>query len=220
MRTISVKYPTKTQILDIADKKFVLEVIRSLDEAIDILCNELTEEEQKNPFAEDLCPYFGVLWPSSEALARFIASHPDLVSNKKVIELGCGLALPSLVAKHLGADVLATDFHPDVELYVQRNGRHSELQINYQRLNWRENNNLGEFDVILGSDILYESKHPNEVALGLLRYSKPGSVIILSDPGRAYLQKFLDSMNQLGHQEEIHFIEVNGKEQFVILYRT
>jgi len=219
MRTISVKYPTKTQVLDIAGKKFVLEVIRSLDEAIDLLCNELSEEEQKDPFAEDLCPYFGVLWPSARALAQFIAARPELVKDKKVIELGCGLALPSLVATHLKGDVLATDFHPDVEHYVQRNARHSEISIKYQRLNWRESNSIGTFDVILGSDILYESKHPDEVALGLLRYSRKGSTIILSDPGRAYLQKFIESMNKLGHQEEIFFVDVEGEEQFVVLYR-
>lgn len=218
MRHLAIKYPTKTQVIDIADKKFVLEVIRSLDEAIDLLCEELTAEEQEDPFAEDLCPYFGVLWPSAQALSHFLANHPELVRNKKVIELGCGLALPSLVAKHLGADILATDFHPEVESYVKRNARHSELVLPYQRLNWREDNNLGEFDLVLGSDILYESKHPKEVARGLLRYTKKGSLVILSDPGRAYLQKFLDAMNELGHREEMHLVEISGKEQFVILY--
>lgn len=219
MRHIQVKYPTKTVLVEISQKKFVLEVIRSLDEAIDILCNELSEEEQQDPFAEDLCPYFGVLWPSAQALAQFLAANPELVRNKKVIELGCGLALPSLVARHLGGDVLATDYHPDVNEYVQRNGRHSNLTVKYERLNWREDNTLGVFDLILGSDVLYESKHPKEIAQGLLKYTRPGSIIILSDPGRAYLQKFLDAMNELGHQEEIHFINIDGKDQFVIQYR-
>lgn len=219
MRHLHVKYPTKTQIVDIADKKFVLEVIRSLDEAIDLLCAQLTDEEQQDPFAEDLCPYFGVLWPSAQALSVFLAQHPELVRHKKMIELGCGLALPSLVAKHLGANVLATDFHPDVESYVQRNARHSGIDLKYERLNWREVNEQGAFDLVIGSDILYESKHPKEVALGLLRYTNSGSLIILSDPGRAYLQKFLDAMNELGHREEIHLVEIEGKEQFIILYR-
>ena len=218
MKSIKVKYPTQTQLVEIADKKYVLEVIRSLDEAIDLLCNELTEEEQADPFSEDLCPYFGILWPAARALATFLGDHPELVNGKKGIELGCGLGLPSLVATHLGGDVLATDYHPDVEEYFLRNARHSDIKVKYQRLNWREGNSLGQYDLVLGSDILYESKHAREVAEGLIKYAQPGSHIVLADPGRAYLQKFLDAMNELGHKEEIHFINIDGKEQFVIKY--
>lgn len=218
MKSIKVKYPTQTQLVKIADKNFVLEVIRSLDEAIDILCAELSEEEQADPFAEDLCPYFGILWPAARALSNYLGEHPEFTKGKTAIELGCGLGLPSLVAAHLGADVLATDFHPDVEEYFMRNTRHSDLSVKYQRLNWREDNALGTYDLVLGSDILYESKHAREVAEGLIKYTRPGSCILLADPGRAYLQKFLDAMNELGFKEEVHFIDIDGKEQFVIKF--
>ena len=218
MKAINVKYPTQTQLIKISEKNFVLEVIRSLDEAIDILCNELSAEEQADPFAEDLCPYFGILWPAARALSVFLGEHPELAKGKTAIELGCGLGLPSLVATHLGADVLATDFHPDVEEYFLRKARHSNMTVKYQRLNWREGNALGTYDLVLGSDILYESKHAKEVAQGLIKYTRPGSCILLADPGRAYLQKFLDAMNELGFKEEVHFVDIDGKEQFVIKF--
>jgi 2-polyprenyl-3-methyl-5-hydroxy-6-metoxy-1,4-benzoquinol methylase len=125
-----------------------------------------------------------------------------------------------MVATHLGGDVLATDYHPDVEEYFQRNCRHSSLRCNYQRLNWREEADLlGKFDVVIGSDVLYESKHPKEVALGLRRFVKPGGMMILSDPGRAYLQHFLSAMNALGSQEEMSLIELEGKGHFILKYR-
>lgn len=219
MRTISVKYPTVTRQRKIGDKVYVVEAIRDLDEAIDIVCEAMTPEEQHDPFAEDLCPYFGILWPASEALAVYLAEHPQLVKNKSVLELGCGLGLPSLVASHIGGKVLATDFHPDVGDYFKRNCRHSSIDCDYKRLNWREDRgDLGLFDVVIGSDVLYESKHPREVALGLLKFVRPGGLIILSDPGRAYVQKFVKAMNEEGIQEEMSFIAIDGKENFIFRF--
>ena len=174
LKHIKVNYKTHMQSLKLEDKTYVLEVIRSLDEAIDQLCEVLTDEEQRDPFAEDLCPYFGVLWPAAEALSTFILSHPGLVKNKSVLELGSGLGLPSLVATELGANVLTTDYHPDVEMYYLRNCRHSNLVGNYQRLNWREDKkDIGQFDLVMGSDVLYENKNALDVARGLMRFMKP-----------------------------------------------
>lgn len=197
----------------------MLEAIRSLDEAIDDLCEVLTTEEQKDPFAEDLCPYFGILWPAAEALSQYLDQNPKLVKSRTVLELGCGLGYPSLVASFLGGDVLATDFHPDVEEYFKRNCRHSSVECNYQRLNWREApKDVGLFDVVMGSDVLYENKHASEVAKGLIRFLKPGGKIVLSDPGRNYLQPFLEAMMKEGYAEESELIKIGEKEVFVFLF--
>jgi predicted nicotinamide N-methyase len=219
MRTIQVKYPTVTRTRKIGDKVYVVEAIRDLDEAIDLICQKMTPEEQLDPFAEDLCPYFGILWSAAEALSVYLADHPELVKNKTVLELGCGLGLPSLVASHLGGHVLATDFHPDVEEYFLRNCRHSSVECRYQRLNWREEGHeLEKFDVVIGSDVLYESKHPREVALGLLRFVKPGGTIILSDPGRSYLQQFITAMNEEGYKEHLSSRSIENKDIFIFKF--
>lgn len=213
-----IKYHTRTIQRRVAGKLFVLEVIRDLDEAIDQICETLSDEEQKDPFAEDLCPYFGILWPAAEALTQYLEKHPEIIKKKKVLELGCGLGFPSLVATHLGASVLATDFHPDVEDFFQRNCRHSSISCSYQRLNWREEGDVGTFDVVMGSDVLYESKHPREVAKGLLRFRSPGGVILLADPGRNYLPPFLEAMKELGFRERSEIISIEGKENSVFLF--
>jgi predicted nicotinamide N-methyase len=219
MKSIKVDYQRKIEQRKIGDKLYVLEVIRDLDEAIDTICNAMTEEDKKDPFAEDLCPYFGILWPSAEALADFMAKNPQYFKNLSVLELGCGLGLPSLVASHLGANVLATDFHPDVEEYFKRNLRHSNIECEYIRLNWRDEDLLREkFDVVMGSDVLYEGKHPQEVAQGLIRFLKPNGKIILSDPGRNYLQPFLTAIKSEGFIEEMHLISVKEKEIFVFVF--
>ena len=207
-----INYPRKTISHKIGDKLYILEVIRDLDEAIDLICDSMTEDEKLDPFAEDLCPYFGVLWPAGLGLARYLETHSEFVKGKTVLELGAGLGLPSLVAIALGGKVLTTDFHPDVEEYFLRNCRHSSVVGEYQRLNWRdEREELKKFDVVMGSDVLYESKHPGEVARGLTRFLKPGGVIILADPGRNYLNSFLEAMEDIGFDEEREILEVDGK---------
>lgn len=219
MRHIKVNYKTHIQQRRLGDKLYVLEAIRDLDEAIDLVCESLTAEEQKDPFAEDLCPYFGILWPAAEALAIFLNDHPELIKNKKVLELGCGLGFPSLVASHLGAEVLATDYHPDVEEYFIRNCRHSSVISSYKRLNWRQSTeSLDQFDVVMGSDVLYESKHASEVAQGLIRFLRPGGKILLSDPGRNYLQPFLTAMKNENFDEDSYLIKVGDKEVFVFVF--
>ena len=219
MRDLKVQYPTEIQQRRLGDKLYVMEVIRDLDEAIDIVCSHLNPEEQMESFAEDLCPYFGILWPAAEGLSQFLNLHPELVRNKTVLELGCGLGYPALVASALGGKVLATDFHPDVEAYFQRNCRHSNLTCDYLRLNWREDKTeIGKFDLVMGSDVLYESKHPREVVKGLIRFLKPGGKILLSDPGRAYLQVFIKAMNEEGYKEELYPTAVSGKDIFVYLF--
>ena len=219
MRHIKVNYKTHIQQRRLGDKLYVLEAIRDLDEAIDLVCESLTAEEQKDPFAEDLCPYFGILWPAAEALAVFLNDHPELIKNKTVLELGCGLGFPSLVASHLGAEVLATDFHPDVEEYFLRNCRHSSIKCSYKRLNWRQDKeSLDQFDVVMGSDVLYESKHASEVAQGLIRFLRPGGKILLSDPGRNYLQPFLTAMKNENFNEDSFLIKSGDKEVFVFVF--
>lgn len=219
MRHIKVNYKTLIQQRRLGDKVYVMEAIRSLDEAIDQICEALTEEEQKDPFAEDLCPYFGILWPAAEGLSIYLNDHPEIVKNKTVLELGSGLGYPSLVATHLGGKVLTTDYHPDVEEYFKRNLRHSSLVCDYRRLNWREDmTDIGQFDVVMGSDVLYENKHAREVAKGLIRFMKPGGKILLSDPGRNYLQPFLEAMKIEGFTEESELVAVGDKEVFVFLF--
>lgn len=217
--SISPKYPTQIKQRKLGDKLYVMEVIRDLDEAIDIICASMSPEEQVDPFAEDLCPYFGILWPAAEALSHYLNERPEIIRKRSVLELGCGLGYPSLVATQLGALVLATDYHPDVEEYFKRNCRHSVIECDYRRLNWREDKtDIGLFDVVMGSDVLYESKHPSEVAKGLIRFLKPEGVILLSDPGRVYLGQFLTAMKEEGYSSEVSNYTFEGKQTFVYLF--
>lgn len=156
---------------------------------------------------EALCPYFGVVWPSARGLSEFLleAGRPAL-EGKRLLEVGCGLALPSLVASRLDASVVATDFHPDIPRFLERNIRlNAVTSIEFVSWDWqRSESPLGVFDWVVGSDILYERQHPGPVARMLARHVAPGGRIVLADPGRPYLQAFADEMKRLGFGCVVH----------------
>jgi predicted nicotinamide N-methyase len=179
--------------------------IRDLDESIDILCEHFGEEDQDQSLAEEHCPYFGVMWEAGIGLSQSLTR--EMCEGKKILEIGCGLALPSFIATRFGGNVIATDFHADVPLFLQENQERNKINFDYQVMNWRNEiertkTSLGLFDLVIGSDILYESQHADQVAEALIAFLKPGGKILLSDPGRAYVQKFISAMQKLGYPEK------------------
>lgn len=201
--------------------KFV--VLDNLDKTIDHLCKALEENGSgDDPLSEDYCPYFGVLWPSAKGLCQYLFKHKAEFKNKSVLEIGCGLALPSFILKKQGVDVLATDFHRDVPIFLEKNFELNHVKFDYRQLNWREESDeIGKFDFVIGSDILYEGRHPYEVCRALIHYLKPNGQIILADPGRTYIQKFVTSMNELGFKEELlpESVELDGEKREIFVFK-
>jgi predicted nicotinamide N-methyase len=188
-------------------KDLVLEIqsLANLNETIDELFEVLANEGNPN-LLESLCPYFGVIWPSARGLAEHLAqSGTQELAGKSILEVGCGLALPSLVAAKLGAVVTATDFHPDIPLFLGRNIELNGIeQLDFVSSDWQsEDSRLGLYDWVIGSDILYEKQHAGPVARTLARHVAPGGRVLLADPGRPYLQAFADEMKAQGFVCEV-----------------
>lgn len=168
---------------------------------------------------EDYCPYFGVPWEAGLGLTQFLTRLN--LNEQKILELGSGLALPSFKACQQGANVLASDFHSDVKIFLDLNQKLNDIFFNFKQMNWRnEYHDLGLFDYVIGSDILYESSHPDHVATSLIRFLKPNGKIILSDPGRAYVQQFVSSMKRFGYQEKmtIEKVKTSWTEKEIFIF--
>lgn len=192
-------YKLKRSTEQIGALEIVIETLEDLDQTIDDLFDALKETGREN-LLEELCPYFGVVWPSARALARAVERRADSLAGRAILEIGCGLALPSLVAARLGARVTATDFHPEVPRFLKRNLEANSVHLDYRHLSWREPGALAgsRFDEVIGSDILYESYQPAQVARVLSEQLAPGGRALIADPGRPYLQGFVDEMKRIG----------------------
>ncbi len=103
-------------------------------------------------------PYWAELWPCARALAAHLASL-DL-TGVRVLELGCGLALPSLVAALRGADVVASDVSADALERVAESGRRTlGRPLETLCADLHDPASLlarGPFDLVLGADLLYD----------------------------------------------------------------
>lgn len=127
---------------------------------------------------------FGQVWPSGKVMAEAMSTHD--IDGKRILELGCGLGLSSLVLQHRHADITASDHHPLAELFLRHNATQNKmLAIIYRDLRWEVPDlTLGLFDLIIGSDVLYESGHADQLAATILRHATPDAEILITDPGR------------------------------------
>ncbi len=137
-----------------------------------------------------IAPYWSVLWRSGVALARELDGVP--VAGKRVVELGCGLALPSIAAARAGAEVLATDASSEALSLVTRNADANGVRVETDALDWAAPEELvsrGPFDVALAADVLYED---SSVAPLLALLPRLAPVAWLADPGRPVARGFLE----------------------------
>ena len=108
------------------------------------------------------------------------------LDGKRVLEIGCGLALSSIVLQKMGVDITASDYHPLAREFLDRNIlRNKLLPIKFLTGNWDTRNPLlGEFDLIIGSDVLYEPAHSESVSQFIDRHSSVDVEVVIVDPGR------------------------------------
>jgi predicted nicotinamide N-methyase len=137
-----------------------------------------------------LAPYWSVLWRSGVELARELDAAE--FRGKRVVELGCGLAIPSIAAARAGAQVLATDSDPEALELVAENAAANHVTIETAAVDWAHPDELvcrAPFDLVLAADVLYEQA---SVALLLALLPRLAPEAWLADPGRPAAEAFLE----------------------------
>jgi predicted nicotinamide N-methyase len=144
-------------------------------------------------------PLFGMIWPSARMLAN--AMQTQNLAGKRILEVGCGLGLASLVIHRRLGDITASDCHPLTETFLLANLQLNALPpLKYQVGHWaRANPELGQFDLIIASDVLYERDQPDTLAQFIDLHAAPGADIIVLDPDRGNRNRFCSRMQTLGY---------------------
>jgi predicted nicotinamide N-methyase len=142
---------------------------------------------------EEFLPYWAELWPSSLALAAELAGRA--LRGTRVLELGCGLAVPSIVAALDGAEVLATDWSPDAVALAGRNAERNGAILSTALVGWASPQPLLEgspWDVVAAADVLYERRNVPQLLELLPRLVDERGVVLLAEPGRPAARAFLE----------------------------
>ena len=146
---------------------------------------------------DEFLPYWAELWPSALALGEEVARRDP--AGLRVVELGCGLGVPSLVAAARGARVFATDWAEEAIELLRRNAERNGLRLETLLVDWRAPEPLLErapFDLVLAADVLYERRYV-ELLLELL--PTLGGEILLADPGRPFTRTFVGQAEREWH---------------------
>jgi predicted nicotinamide N-methyase len=161
-------------------------------------------------------PLFGLLWPSGRHLAQHMAQRA-LVPGERILEIGCGLALASLVCHRRGADVTASDCHPLAGAFLRENLRLNDLPpLPYRHGHWgvltdgqaaaalARSAVAGRFNLIIGSDVLYERDEAGTLAGFLDDHLQPCAEVLIVDPDRGNRGAFNRHMLRLGFALQTH----------------
>lgn len=147
---------------------------------------------------DERLPYWADIWPSSRVLAKRILEEHG--AGRSLAELGCGAGLVSAAAAIAGFDVVATDYYEDALLFARLNAnRNAGRDIGTRLLDWRDiAHDIGQFDCVVASDVLYERTYGTLVANAFDRLLAQDGFALLADPGRISRDDFLNSLGPLG----------------------
>ena len=147
---------------------------------------------------DERLPYWADLWPSAQILAREVREMR--LAGERVLELGCGLGLVAIGATMAGAQVTATDYYDDAVLFARLNvAQATGTTIAARMVDWSAMpTDLGRFDVVLTSDVLYEPRYAGLVAGAITATLRRGGEAIVADPGRIACPDFLSECRARG----------------------
>lgn len=146
---------------------------------------------------------FGVVWQAGEVLARLMADYE--IDDLRILEIGCGVGLASLVLNKRHANISASDIHPSAQDYLNHNTElNGDPLIPFFRCAWDDPTaaNFGSFDLIIASDVMFEPNHMEKLIWFIQEHAQEKCEIILSDAGRGYAGKFNRAMAELGYSYE------------------
>jgi predicted nicotinamide N-methyase len=133
---------------------------------------------------DERLPYWADIWPSSVVLAQRIASMPG--GGRSLLELGCGVGLVAVAGVGAGFATTATDYDADALAFATANVRRATgMDLQTRVLDWRAvPADVGRYDVVVASDVLYEGRYPPLVAAAIARTLALEGEAIIADPGR------------------------------------
>jgi len=148
--------------------------------------------------ADERIPYWANVWESALVLAEEVGRLDG--GGRRLLELGCGLGLPAIVAARRGFSAVASDYEADalegVRYNADANGAESLATL---LLDWRRlPADLGTFDRVVAADVLYERHHAEALAAVIARTLAPGGVALVADPGRARAVAFEPAVRAAG----------------------
>jgi len=147
---------------------------------------------------DERLPYWADVWPSARVLAeRLLTTRVD---ERRLLEIGCGSGLVSVAAAIAGFDVTSTDYYDEALRFTALNVLvNTGVLIDTRAADWRRfPHDIGRFDLVVASDVLYEPEHASLVAAVIDRTLTARGSAMIADPGRLAAPQFVEQCKERG----------------------
>ncbi|GIE80422.1 ribosomal protein L11 methyltransferase [Actinoplanes philippinensis] len=135
-------------------------------------------------------PFWAFAWAGGQALARHILDAPELVAGRSVLDLATGSGLVAVAAAKAGATpVTANDIDPLSLAAAQANAEANGVRVTTVEADLLDSDD--RYGVVLAGDVFYSREMAGRVLPFLRRAAGRGSLVLVGDPGRAYLPEDL-----------------------------
>lgn len=181
---------------------------------------ELIDEEAFE--RDERLPYWADLWPSARVLADWIVGGEDRPAPTRVLELGCGMGYVASALALARHEVVATDYYEEATEFTAVNvWKVAGAVVEARMVDWRHfPSDLGRFDLVVASDVLYERQYAELVAGALDRALSSRGRAIIADPGRIAVEAFVEECGrrglQAGRLRAVPFVEGPVKQTITL----
>ena len=220
-----MQFKTEQITLDFGALIIDLTVIKNLDDLFEALVNKGKDHPD---VVDERIPYWADLWASAIGLSRYLEGNQTFVVGKNVLEIGCGLGLPAIVAGKLGAGhTIATDYLPEALDFAQLNWEQNlPLEnVKFTVLDWRNipknfakrSERVGEeapqykADILLAADVAYEKRAFEPLVDAFYQLVKPSGRILIAEPNRFISKDFFESLTNQGFRVKKTTLDVERR---------
>jgi len=130
-------------------------------------------------------PYWAFAWAGGQALARHLLDHPELVAGRHVLDFGAGSGVVAIAAARSGARVVAAEPDRFAVAALALNAALNDVEIAVATTDVLTQD--GCWDAVLAGDMCYERPLAERLVPWLAARARAGALVLLGDPGRAYL---------------------------------
>ena len=175
-------------------------------DAVKAIYTDLLAMDPASPF-----PYWAKVWPSAIALVKVLQTHPSLIRDKTVLELGAGVGLPALMIADITNSIQISDYNLDAVELLRKNIEHLELEnAEALKLDWNALPETIHPEVIILSDVNYDPTQFKTLTKLIEKFIHQGSTVILSTPQRIMASPFVQKLEGYIIERHEALVDENG----------
>lgn len=183
-------------------------------EAVKIVYENLKEQNSNLPF-----PYWAKVWASSKAMVSFLQEEPHFIENKKVLEIGAGIGLPSFCIANKASNIIISDYDNEAVALAHKNIAHLNLSnLTSIVLDWNDIPEHIIADTILLSDTNYNPTHFDALVISITKFLNLGCNVVLATPNRITTNPFIEKLSAFIHKTKNYCIIEEAIEKEIAVF--